>query len=918
MKNAFRLSAGLVVFISVLAAVIGLMAACEEPAPDPEPVVERVTVNGNSVIVKGESATFTATVTGTNLSEKDMNVTWSIDQTDVNQGTSINSSGKLTVAAGESRSSLRVRATSTTDDSVSGTKTVSIQNPAQFPVVSGVSIDPKNTTVQKGGNFTFTATVTGTNLAEEDKTVAWSIEQTNKNAGTSIDSAGKLTVAAAETLATLTVKAVSDFDDTQFDTATVTVQNPPPVVSGVSIDPKNTTVQKGGNRTFTATVTGTNLAEEDKTVSWSIEQAGKNAGTSIDSAGKLTVAAGETLAALTVKAVSDLNDTKFDTATVTVSEGNGNTSMLTMSATTSRPNVSLFTQNSPGSDYISITVNNINSYSGSSFRLDYTITDIFGTALEQNSIEYLKSGGNSQTKQIPLDKSRLGHFTLTPVIPGGAPSLPVVGSRPAGFITYAVVVDPAHRRQKAPYGSQDVDKYIYFGMYLVPTGTYNGINMIEYLGLDATISSELNWKENFNTGSATDVNKLNTYQASSLTSTFYVLGDLTSYMPPWARTAAGQAGSYGGELSAYGEAEFVKYMKGIAKIHIEQSPNRPRHYYQILWEPVDYWGGWSPRGGTWYGPFGNNPDWADQGGDAALVRVYELAYQAVHEAYDQKAAATGDSSWSAKPVILGPTYSSMGTGTDWWDGYRWHEFQFQNGLANYIDGLSIHPYDPSQNAQAGGDGSTGAGDDLLMANSAKRHMDLVRSSYASRTTPRYFDTPFFWGTEQGMIERNNADVKGRPATVARLLTRYNLIMMGEGFDANHSFCFSDYDEDRYGFFYNLTNMNNSNDIYAPNVVSPKHAAPALAATSWLLKGYRTAGRLSLSGTNLGYKYQDNESSSVIYAVWNYEGTSTVNLNVGANSVTVYDIMGNAETKPAPGGMLNITLTESVQYIKVGN
>jgi endo-1,4-beta-xylanase len=91
------------------------------------------------------------------------------------------------------------------------------------PTVTGVTVSPASTSVAKGATRSFTATVSVTNNAA--KTVTWAIVQTNKNAGTTINASGLLTIAAAETLTTLTVKATSTVDNTKSGTATVTVTN---------------------------------------------------------------------------------------------------------------------------------------------------------------------------------------------------------------------------------------------------------------------------------------------------------------------------------------------------------------------------------------------------------------------------------------------------------------------------------------------------------------------------------------------------------------------------------------------------------------------------------------------------------------------------------------------------------------------
>jgi endo-1,4-beta-xylanase len=95
--------------------------------------------------------------------------------------------------------------------------------------VTSVTVSPPSASVAKGGSQTFTATVTGTNSPAQ--TVTWTIETVGKNAGTAIDGTGKLTVAAAETLTSLTVRATSTVDTTKYGTATVTVSTSPPTIA---------------------------------------------------------------------------------------------------------------------------------------------------------------------------------------------------------------------------------------------------------------------------------------------------------------------------------------------------------------------------------------------------------------------------------------------------------------------------------------------------------------------------------------------------------------------------------------------------------------------------------------------------------------------------------------------------------------
>jgi hypothetical protein len=90
----------------------------------------------------------------------------------------------------------------------------------------------------------------------------------------------------------------------------------PATVTSVSVSPATVNVPKGGNKTFTAAVTGTNNPEQ--AVTWKIVETNKNSGTTINASGLLNIAADEALTSLTVEATSTADTTKSGTAKVTV------------------------------------------------------------------------------------------------------------------------------------------------------------------------------------------------------------------------------------------------------------------------------------------------------------------------------------------------------------------------------------------------------------------------------------------------------------------------------------------------------------------------------------------------------------------------------------------------------------------------
>ena len=153
-----------------------------------------------------------------------------------------------------------------------------------------ISVSPTSPTITTEQTKTFTATVSGTT----NKSVTWSANQGTISSGvyTPPPSPGSYTVTAT-----------SQADVTKKATATVTVTYPS---ATVTISPKPTTVQVGGSRTFTATVTG----PTNKAVNWS------TTGGTITSDGVLT--APTTPGKYTVTATSIANPTKSATANVSV------------------------------------------------------------------------------------------------------------------------------------------------------------------------------------------------------------------------------------------------------------------------------------------------------------------------------------------------------------------------------------------------------------------------------------------------------------------------------------------------------------------------------------------------------------------------------------------------------------------------
>ena len=102
----------------------------------PEKTVTRVTVSADKENyttggTDADTVQFSAVVEGTNLTDSDKTVTWELvgtEGTDYASGTSIDATGKLTVATDETVEKLTIKAISTVDNSVSGTKEITKQS----------------------------------------------------------------------------------------------------------------------------------------------------------------------------------------------------------------------------------------------------------------------------------------------------------------------------------------------------------------------------------------------------------------------------------------------------------------------------------------------------------------------------------------------------------------------------------------------------------------------------------------------------------------------------------------------------------------------------------------------------------------------------------------------------------------------
>ncbi|MDR3710968.1 MAG: sugar-binding protein [Capsulimonadaceae bacterium] len=519
----------------------------------------------------------------------------------------------------------------------------------------------------------------------------------------------------------------------------------------------------------------------------------------------------------------------------------------TLTADTSRPNTSTFVIG----EKVSVVLNAAGLTPLSSSTLSIDVRDEHGVSVAKASIAVAASSDGTWNGEYAPPCDKLGFYRLFPSLADGT-TISKLFTRPNGYLTYAVVPDPSTRLDYGEDGSL-------FGMngrvaagagYIVP-----------YLGV-RWLFNDYSWdhREKWHSGQFAQA-----IAAAKPRDEHYPAGDSVTYdgkpwrthalammrgVPDWASDPAVR-GPHQAPILPAAEDDYKAYCEAVAKDFEAIHPDENSRLYQITAEPIYPWG--------------------YKGTDRQLVRIYELAYPAIHKE-------------DTRARILGPTDFALGG-----DDPAWTDRLLSAGLDNYLDGVSIDAYFPLPPER---NGMIKAIDDLK---------DVIRKHLGH-------DLPLY-ETEQGYATKEDPS---KELLQAQGLIRQNLIYIGEGFKFSMTFSIADYSaEPGFGYYYNL----HPGKDYVTDKISPKPVVPAYAAMTYLIDGHRPTERIDwLAPTALGYSF--DHDGDIVLAVWDYgDKPSEVSIPVGTKQVTVYDWMGNATSVASPGGVLKITLTPDPVYIK---
>ncbi|MFA5056932.1 MAG: hypothetical protein WC485_02360 [Opitutaceae bacterium] len=306
-----------------------------------------------------------------------------------------------------------------------------------------------------------------------------------------------------------------------------------------------------------------------------------------------------------------------------------------------------------------------------------------------------------------------------------------------------------------------------------------------------------------------------------------------------------------GVFNAAGEDLYKKTVLDYAKRAASQYPETLPHWlYQLTWEPDLYM---------------TNEN---------IIRIHKAAYQAIHDG-DPKAIVGGDA-----------------TSTITRESVEHYRELFAMGFLDYVDAIIIHPYIGFPVEQNG------------LVENIRKLKGYIKEYGKGKSYKIH-------GNEFGYSAHTRLDEE---LTQMNGIVRGNLIFLGEGFASNETFYISDMDEVATGAYGITYNLSLPQIIYGASKISPRPAAPAYAAMTFLLEGHKSAGVIEYLGdTALGYAYQRGDH--VVLALWDFGGKPReVDIQVGREKLVTADIMGNQTAVTTDHGVLKLTLTESPVYV----
>lgn len=481
------------------------------------------------------------------------------------------------------------------------------------------------------------------------------------------------------------------------------------------------------------------------------------------------------------------------------------------------------------------------------------MSDEFGRSISSTSAALNANSEGSASVTFTAPSQAYGYYRVDATLTDGT-TVSELGTRPAGFVSYAVVPDPSNRVNYGDAGSR-------FGMQ----GGFNGAqgNVMQILGTRYLLDGpgwrglEPNYSGQFAAARSAAKAKGQNYPSpvahnSAAWATYGVPLVTVASVPSWAMEPGSGTQSWPnmGILTTAGEEGLTAFAKEYAGAVATNYAGQTSHYYQMTWEPV------IPQG------FKGTP--------AQLVQFYKSSYAAIHAA-DPKAVVMGPTLFADSKALISNLWSA--------------------GLGQYLDAVSMHPY------------TTFPPEAANLVSNVRTQMQMAQAA-TGKNVP-------FVGTEHGLQSGTVGELNEALGNI-----RTTLILLGEGFKFDFAFYIADFwtkdptdNTGTYGYYWNL----DPNINYGTDKIGPKPAVPAFSAMTYLLDGSTSSGTVSnLSGTQIGYRFE--RDGTTVLALWDYQSSSTVTLPISAATVKVCNWMGTCTTTAVSGKKLTVNLGSSPIYI----
>lgn len=487
---------------------------------------------------------------------------------------------------------------------------------------------------------------------------------------------------------------------------------------------------------------------------------------------------------------------------------------------------------------------------GERHELLVTVEDAWGRTVASNALSLTTDAAGNWRGAYRAPGDRRGFFRLRARTEDGV-TLPKRGSRPAGCLTYAVVVSPADR----PVLGEDE---AFAGVH---GEVYEGTHVAPWLG-----ARQLMDNQRFFPDGAAYGKELARRTATGWTAYGYCALALINragshpwtFLSPEGREWYRNCGTY---WKAYSDPEgrrhYAEAVGRIAAAGRTQTYFQKRRIYEPLWEPD-----------------------ISAPSPEAIVEGCRLAREAVKKA-------------DPDALIMGPTLCNV---------FQRNALFRQccaAGLLEHIDIFSVHAYNPYPPEPNDFVANVREIKDILRA--------FGRADMPMVSTEHGFSAPAGVDSE---LRQMNGMVRQQLILLGEGF-KFALPFVVKDYGGD----FADCPEGDYGIFYNLTlelpNRRWSSKCVSPRPV----AAALAAFSEVLDGFRPTAVIDTLGDTVLGYAYQNAQGATTIALWDWGEGPSSVDLPVGVENAEIVDVMGNARPVAAPGGVLRLDLGPSPVYVR---